>query len=214
MFIGPRDEEKRIGLIGAACLGVTSDLIMTGTSYDTALRRLSEQSGEFHPEAWPQDLHAKYRSNIDTLTKAMFDGVFKFEVAPQLTKELLEVELSNSRVFARKVVATLSLLNAKNVVQESVTPSLNRAARRRGELPSFTYHVLKVRPFAAKARRQAGSLSDETASLQAIHWVRGHFKRYTSEHPLLGRHTGTFWFQPHLAGRNPQRRVAKDYDLR
>jgi hypothetical protein len=153
---------------------------------------------------------------MDTLTRGMY-GI-EFEHPPQpppLSRERLELELKNTRIFRRKIIAMLSLLNAKNVIQEPVNPPhANRAARRRKDPPPFAYHVLKVRPFAAKIRRQGGSLSDHNVLPQAIHWVRGHFKRYTPERPLLGRHTGVFWFQPHLAGKNPRRVVAKDYEIK
>jgi hypothetical protein len=43
--------------------------------------------------------------------------------------------------------------------------------------------------------------------------VRGHFKTYTAERPLLGRFTGTYWWQPHLAGKNTSALVEKDYAI-
>jgi hypothetical protein len=112
-------------------------------------------------------------------------------------------------------VAGMSLLNCKNIVEEQVAaPPLNRAARRRGEQPVvYRYHVLKVKPFSARADRAAKLLSDDTGNLQAIHWVRGHFKNYKPGRPLLGRYIGRIWFQPHLAGRDPERIVAKTYKI-
>lgn len=107
-------------------------------------------------------------------------------------------------------VAGLSLLNCKNIVEQPVeSPPLNRAARRRGENPPpYRYHVLKVRPFGSRKQRELVSDNDQ---LMALHWVRGHFKSYSLERPLLGRFSGRFWFQPHLAGRDTKRIVAKSY---
>jgi hypothetical protein len=44
-----------------------------------------------------------------------------------------------------------------------------------------------------------------------LHWVKGHLKRYTPEGPLLGRFSGRFRFQPHLAGGDTDRIAAKSY---
>src|SRR5207249_11339731 len=103
-------------------------------------------------------------------------------------------------------------MNCRNIVMEEVAPTGQRARIRRREPPLYSYKVLKVRPFSRRRNSQrAGELSDVTESV-AIHWRRGHFKHYTADRPLLGRHTGLFWWQPHLAGRAP--RVAdKDYSL-
>ncbi len=109
-------------------------------------------------------------------------------------------------------VAGMSLLNCKNIVEQPVAPPpLNRAARRRGESPqSSRYHVLKVRPFGSRKQRD---LVSDNGQLMALHWVKGHFKRYGLERPLLGRFVGRFWFQPHLTGRDTERIVAKSYKV-
>jgi hypothetical protein len=107
-------------------------------------------------------------------------------------------------------VAGMCLLNCKNIVEQPVeSPPLNRAARRRGEnLPRYRYHVLKVRPFGSRKQRD---LVSDNGQLTPLHWVKGHFKSYSLERPLLGRFSGRFWFQPHLAGRDTRRIVAKSY---
>jgi hypothetical protein len=110
------------------------------------------------------------------------------------------------------ILTTFALMNCKNIVEREVPPAIQpRAARRRGEpWVSYRHHVLEVRPFSR--RKIADGAPLDPGSSTAIHWVRGHFKRYTQERPLLGRFTGTYWWQPHLAGRAP-RFVSKDYAL-
>jgi hypothetical protein len=109
-------------------------------------------------------------------------------------------------------VAGMSLLNCNNIVEQAAEPPpLNRAARRRGEsLPAYRYHVLKVRPFGSRKHRD---LVNDSGQLMPLHWVRGHWKSYTPERPLLGRFSGRFWFQPHLAGQDTERVVAKSYKI-
>ena len=109
-------------------------------------------------------------------------------------------------------VAGMSLLNCNNIVEQQIAPPpLNRAARRRGETaPPYRYHILKVRPFGSRKERD---LITDNGQLMPLHWVKGHFKSYTPERPLLGRFSGRFWFQPHLAGRDTERIVAKSYQV-
>ena len=130
---------------------------------------------------------------------------------PQLLDEAVALNAVHTQYL---VVAALALLNCRNVVAEPIDPppALARARARRGQLPLFRYHVLKVRPFAPRPVRAAGGAVHAGEDLVAIHWVRGHFKHYTAARPLLGRHTGAWWWQPHLAGRAP-RVVTKSYDV-
>lgn len=113
----------------------------------------------------------------------------------------------------RTVVTVFTLMNTRNVVQESVDPSpaLQKARQSRGELPLYRYHVLKVRPMVPMRTDPTGHQS--TGRLQALHWTRGHFKRYTAERPLFGKYTGTWWWQPTVAGRDLNRVVEKSYKM-
>ena len=112
------------------------------------------------------------------------------------------------------VVTSFTLMNCGNVVLKPVNPdsALQRARQKRGELPLYRYHVLKVVPGKGQERRegQPGHSLDPVA----VHWVRGHFKRYTEDRPLFGKKVGIFWWQPHLAGRAHERFVDKEYDIR
>jgi hypothetical protein len=121
-------------------------------------------------------------------------------------------EVSLDAAGISHIVATaFSLLNAKNIVREPVHPApQSRASRRRGDLAPHRYHVLRVA--VPSVSRTRGESSPDSGASVAIHWVRGHFKRYAPQRPLFGRLTGMYWWQHHLAGRAP-RLVEKDYRL-
>lgn len=118
----------------------------------------------------------------------------------------IDLDLQNLvHVFA----VTMALLNTKNIQTEVQRPprQLQRARERRGELPLVSWHVLKVQREGDRTRRgQRG-----TGEPLALHWFRGHFKRYDT-HPLFGSLKGVFWWSPHLAGR-ADRVALKDYKL-
>ena len=49
--------------------------------------------------------------------------------------------------------------------------------------------------------------------LQRVHLCRGHFKEYTNENPLFGKHVGRFWWQPMVRGDKKRGVLNKDYDV-
>lgn len=104
----------------------------------------------------------------------------------------------------------LTLLECKNISHSTVTPDakLNRARRKRGAYPHDSYHVLHITtPGNSSGTNQDAHPHHQTRA----HMCRGHFKRYTAEKPLLGKHTGLYWWQPHLRGNASLGTVSKDY---
>lgn len=129
--------------------------------------------------------------------------------------DLVRVSLSecanDATHITKTVVTTMALLNARNVVLEAVDPpAQSRASRRRGEPAPYRYHVLRVKVPATRTNRALGETFTEEHV--AIHWVRGHFKKYTDAKPLFGKLTGLYWWQPHLAGQG-RGFVDKDYAI-
>jgi hypothetical protein len=110
---------------------------------------------------------------------------------------------------AAYAVALFSLLNARNIVPVIEHPSrqVRRARARKHQEPGVSWHVLKLRSLRSLWPSDGASTGEHVA----IHWVRGHFKIYTAERPLLGRYSGRFFWQPHLAGKDTARRIEKTY---
>jgi hypothetical protein len=107
----------------------------------------------------------------------------------------------------------LSLLNCKNIVTEDNLPpeKLNKKRRQLGRQELFTYKTLKV---ILPSQSRSSSASSKTNMHQRIHLCRGHFKEYAAENPLFGKHTGLYWWQPHVRGQNKDGIVMKDYDVK
>ena len=122
------------------------------------------------------------------------------------SKEAFLVDATNFLIF---VTAMATLMNCKNVVtvRREHDAAIQRKRGRRGHLPLYAYHELLIR---GQETHGKANVLDGAGLPVAIHWVRGHFKRYTKDAPLFGRMTGMFWWQPHVAGR-AERFVDKDY---
>lgn len=106
----------------------------------------------------------------------------------------------------------LLLLNCKNILTEKVIApiALNKKRKLNGKQEIFDYHVLNiVVPSSNKHSYQDKSIP---LSHNRIHLCRGHFKEYTSEHPLFGKYTGLWWWQPSVRGQNKDGIVLKDYN--
>lgn len=110
------------------------------------------------------------------------------------------------------LLLTLTFLHCRNVETRDVAPSprLSRAYQRRGgKEPLVSYRVLDIEPFRKEAQQRGGGA---TGRRQALHTRRGHFKTFSSERPLFGRHVGTYWWD-HVreAGDIAAGQVVKDY---
>lgn len=116
--------------------------------------------------------------------------------------------------FMAPALMTTSLLHCKNVELQTVEPdqklSRNYAKKRGGGRPLTTYHVIDIEPMR-RILDAAGAQEGQEGLRRALHLCRGHFKVFTPDAPLFGRHVGTYWWAPHVRGRAEQGIALKDY---
>jgi hypothetical protein len=134
---------------------------------------------------------------------------------PSIGKESPEVKdlIIEVKTIAALVGATVQLINCKNIRSEKIiaSASLNKSRRKNGKQPLFNYHVLNL---VVPAGRQQYEEKKMPLSHNRIHLCRGHFKEYTKEHPLFGKSTGLYWWQPHVRGKNKDGIVMKEYSVK
>ena len=111
---------------------------------------------------------------------------------------------------------SLNLMNCKNIKYINYDPNTNltRQSRRKrerdGKSPYLVYKTLEIQPLKEKISiRRKPAIESENG--QRLHTVRGHFKTYTEEHPLFGKHTGTYWWGDCIKGSMDIGIVEKDY---
>lgn len=112
-------------------------------------------------------------------------------------------------------LALLSLCfsHCKGVIQHEIRPSrqVARQLERRKE-PIFTYKQLDIAP-ARQVLSVEGNVA-ENGIERALHICRGHFAHYTTDKPLFGKLTGTFYVPMHTRGTLKAGAVVKDYNVK
>ena len=108
---------------------------------------------------------------------------------------------------------TISFAHCRNVEHTTVQPpkKLSKAHERRHGTPLVRHRVLQI---GGQSRRvDAQAQSSGVGRIEALHIVKGHFKHYTEEAPLMGRHVGTYWWADHVRGDAAAGEVVKDYEV-
>lgn len=117
---------------------------------------------------------------------------------------------SGMRFFARLPLLAISFCQCRNVMVREIGPDAGEVKRRArsGSRPLLRYHVLELGQFR-KTLAAAGA--KDSGIVHAMHICRGHFKTYTPDKPLMGRHVGTWWWGETLRGDAAHGVVTKDY---
>lgn len=114
-------------------------------------------------------------------------------------------EFELSRAIALRALFSLALVNCKNVSLRERKYSVAR-----GEGPSGgSFHELLI---GTPQTSSSGKPGSEEADNRA-HLARGHFKTFTPEAPLMGRHVGTYWWGWQVRGDVEKGSMTKTYRL-
>lgn len=139
--------------------------------------------------------------------------VINFGVRDPKLKHLFnnKVEWNTSWIITYPIIYTIGLMNCRNVsLQKESYRSRSSAPKARRAEPKLEYHTI-VLP-QSKSKRGPGL--GGTHSEPAIHKVRGHFKTYTAERPLLGKHVGTYWWPWQVRGNADKGAVVSKYEVK
>ena len=130
-----------------------------------------------------------------------------------LTDDQVKVGSIEAAINCQFLEMSLRLLNCKNISTEVIKApeALNKKRRKNGKQEIFDYHVLNV---VVPSTKQGYREQSEPLSHVRVHLCRGHFKEYTQEHPLFGKLTGLYWWQPHVRGQNKDGIVMKNYAIK
>lgn len=134
--------------------------------------------------------------------------------------ELEEIKAKNNedgnrlylQAFILPALLVNALLNCKNVVVASHDFPNRRSIKHYRTIgkPYFEkYYTLKLR--LSNNKESYNGSKGEGEYTNAFHICRGHFKTYMVEKPLLGKFTGTYWWNSHIRGDMGKGIIDKDY---
>lgn len=131
-------------------------------------------------------------------------------ISSEILDKIIKEDIGELSILQNLII----LLNCKNITTEDHKPNvaLNKSRRKKGKQELFTYKTLKL--VLPSNKKNADSSSQPTGEHNRIHFCRGHFKEYTEDHPLFGKYTGIYWWQPHVRGQNKEGVVIKDYEVK
>jgi len=129
--------------------------------------------------------------------------------------ELGQIFQGLARSFVHITLLTFTFMNCRNVdVKAHAIPErLAKKHLKQHGLTSHKYYVLEIDSLTrrVKALRQSGEASTKG---QALHLCRGHFKTFTVQKPLLGKHVGTYWWDHQVRGSADEGTIHKDYQVK
>lgn len=136
------------------------------------------------------------------------DGSLRYRYDKKLSELDGRFHESADRQHLNVVCLALNLINCKNVTTEEAgnIPVRRSGAQKRRKEPQITYRTIKL-----PGQPCGGEATDENIGTMPLHKVRGHFKTFTAEAPLLGKLTGTYWWGWQVRGKKKNGEVISDY---
>jgi hypothetical protein len=115
--------------------------------------------------------------------------------------------------YVLPVLFALSLMHCRNVEIRTVEPDpeASRAHRRRHRHRLVRYQVLDIEPMRGILDRAGAADPGASGLRRALTICRGHFKTFTPDAPLFGRHACQYWWAPHVRGNPDAGIVVNDY---
>ncbi|NKU46751.1 hypothetical protein GS942_17055 [Rhodococcus hoagii] len=139
-------------------------------------------------------------------------GAVRKLIVRSLSGEAVGVDYGNCGALdaALPAMAAIGLMNCRNVDIEQVErPSRKLKKQRRSRPPKLDYHTITL----PGSRSGTGETSGGGQDARPQHKVRGHFKTYSEDAPLLGKHVGTYWWGWQVRGNKKNGITVTDYKL-
>jgi hypothetical protein len=140
----------------------------------------------------------------------------EIESVPLNIQQIYEVEAMG---LVKPLFLALSFLHCKNVVRVPTHPSPHQNKKRTARhLPPFNkFHTLEIRPMQRilqQAIDEYRGVKGASGIEMALHKVRGHFKSYGSDKPLMGHAVGTWFWAEAARGSKKRGIVTKEYEIK
>lgn len=104
----------------------------------------------------------------------------------------------------------LSLTHCRNVelAERELPPPVIKKRKEKG-IPVFKFRHVVIKPINGK--QVIGGGSSGKNNFTPLSFIRGHFKTFSEERPLFGRHVGRYWWHQAARGKSEYGTITKDY---
>lgn len=131
--------------------------------------------------------------------------------------ELIEKKVLN-HVFADTLpfLFALSLTHCRNVevIEQELPPPIIKKRKEKG-IPVYKFKMIVIKPVGGKriVNTKKGEPAIQHNGMMPLHFVRAHFKVYTEERPLFGKHSGTYFWHQFAKGSDKYGEITKGYSV-
>lgn len=131
-----------------------------------------------------------------------------------VAKEMPEYQLRHSFADTLPFLFALSLAHCRNVelVERELPPPVIKKRKEKG-VPIYKFKELVIKPVGGKQVINTNGQRQPGGGMLPLHFVRAHFKRFTEERPLFGRHVGVYWWHQHAKGDITRGEIVKTYKV-
>ena len=135
------------------------------------------------------------------------DANFDRQLVPAFYADLVQV--LQELLYAALLAISFTHVKNVDVVEVDPDPRLSRAFQKRHGRRLKVQYVLDIG--VMKGYLERDGQASRYGLAKAMHVCRGHFKTYTSERPLFGSVTGTYWWPAMVRGSSSVGVIEKDY---
>jgi hypothetical protein len=122
--------------------------------------------------------------------------------------EALAQQIRNVSIGA---LFSISLMHCRNVRQTPATYQPQPRRKTSRKRPAIDYHIIQLPAPKGSGRSNPGNPGEHGST--RLHTARGHFKTYTAEKPLLGRHVGTYYWGWQVRGNPENGEIVSSYKV-
>lgn len=132
------------------------------------------------------------------------------DLIPGIESQDTEVGRRRLRFAMATSLLALTFCHCRNIklIPHDPEKAVQRQRIRREKRPLLRYHTLSIDGVRKLFEKHGAK---EHGFMHAMHFCHGHFKTFTPERPLLGRHVGQFWWGDQVRGTGSEGIVTKDY---
>lgn len=128
------------------------------------------------------------------------------DFAPTADRKMLNTAVWGNGKAALYAISLMNCRNVELVAGKTVERGGKKSRRKRA--PSVEYHTIKL-----PAPKTSGGGSGQLTGATKLHTARGHFKTYTEDAPLMGRHVGTYYWGWQVRGNRKNGEIISSYQV-